>query len=408
MGLVIIRVLVAFALVVATTRWCHADVSASAPGREAFEAGVAATSRSAWREAATAFEASLRDADRPATRFNLVLVYAELHEALEVAKHALVFLRLPEEPSRSGAREKVVDALKTATDSLAVLTTDSLPTTVTLHVDGEAPTVMDDERRIYLRPGEHRLEAVLNDAPAELVTLKLSAGQTTSWPRVTQQAVTGAVDLSMPAERTGPSAAPEPASSPSMQASHVAPSVPQLRLDARDPSRIRRALAWSFGVGGALTAAAGGVTYGLLVRKARRFEAMAPENEGFVSAGKEYQHTQNLVAPLALIGSASIVGAIMIAPRSACWRHPAIGWSTIVASTGLVVAGSFLAIRTPDNLGETSLEAPSRQAGSLLLASAFPLFTAGLKSIWQSPSERQERCSIDDRARADYSGDRLR
>lgn len=88
MGLVIARLVLALLLMLAARMGARADAEASSVGRRAFDAGVDAALRGAWSEAARAFEASLNEADRLATRFNLVLVHAELDQLLEVRTRA--------------------------------------------------------------------------------------------------------------------------------------------------------------------------------------------------------------------------------------------------------------------------------------------------------------------------------
>src|SRR5689334_18648551 len=83
--------------------------------KQLFEQGVAAAANKDWEVAAGLFDESLRRAEHPATRFNLLLANDELGRSLEVVRHAWAFLDLPETESRPEARVQVRDLLERAT-----------------------------------------------------------------------------------------------------------------------------------------------------------------------------------------------------------------------------------------------------------------------------------------------------
>jgi hypothetical protein len=85
----------------------------------------------------------LAQEDRPGTRFNLVMAYLELGRPLDVARHAVAFLRFPPEPHRAEARQKVEGALDSVRRELSRLNFNTLPEGSQVRVDGAEVLVRD-------------------------------------------------------------------------------------------------------------------------------------------------------------------------------------------------------------------------------------------------------------------------
>jgi hypothetical protein len=334
-------------------------------GKRSFEDGIVAAQAQRWQEARSHFEASLTQADKPATRFNLVLVNEQLDQPLEVVRHALAFLALPEQDEHATARARTRELLAQATGRLATLTTDALPAALELYVDGAKP-VVTEAHRIYLTPGPHRLETKQDGLLTSGSDVELSAGQVAAWPQPPE-----GVPSQDRVEQTAPA--------------QPAPAGPESRstFDARLPpsrrnERARTPIAWALGsMGAAIQLSALGVYLGALHR-ADEFGERDLFQPGVTEAMDDTLRLQNTVAPLALAGGALMAGAIATGARSR--RVGSLGWSIAALATGSAMAGAglALAVREPPSVPGSNLPEPTRQAGYLLASSALPLFAYGI------------------------------
>jgi hypothetical protein len=327
------------------------------PGRRSFEEGVAAAAEQHWQAACQHFEASLAEADKPATRFNLILANHELQRPLEVVRHALAFLAYPEQPEHAAAKARARELLELVTKQLAVLTTDSLPESAELSVDGAAPSVKE-QHRVYVAPGLHHLEARLGRELFEAIEIHLAAGQVTPWPRQGRSRSTPRVVQLTP---------PSP------------PAALVLELAAPPPSPpLRTRLAWTMGsMGAAIQLSALGAYLGTLHR-ANEFMRRDLFEPGVERTRDRYLRLQRAIAPLALVGGALMASAVAVGARST--RAGSLAWpiSALVAGSAMLGAGLALVLREPARLQGGDLREPTRQGSSLLAAGALPLFTYGI------------------------------
>jgi hypothetical protein len=327
--------------------------------RQLFDEGVALAESARWAEAADRFERSLALADRPGTRFNLLQAYGELDRPLERARHALSFLGLPDEPHRAEARAAAQAALDEAARELAVLGTQSVPAGTELLVDGEPPAVRDSSR-VFVLPGLHRLEARIPGAPSEVIELHLARGQAVPWPRQGRVEVSVVPPVSLAAEPVSP--APLPA----------------LASDTPEPSpawRSRLSIAsGTLGASAGLTAVG---LYALALQRASKLRRLDPYEAGFLTSSDQYLRLTNAIGPLAVAGGALMAQGMATGPRSARWGSRITAVTALAGGAALVAAGLMLLVRDPEHLGDSQLDAPSRQAGALLVGAAGPFISYG-------------------------------
>lgn len=352
-----------------------------AAGRRMFEQGVAAARAQRWDEARSHFEASLAEADKPATRFNLVLVYEQLGLPLQVARHALAFLALPEQAEHAAARGRARELLARAVAQLATLTTGALPPALQLRIDG-APPAAREPHRVYVTPGVHRLESLRAGAPVVSADVELAAGQIAPWPEARPNAAQ-------------PQAVHIAVTQPAPAQSELAV-VGAARAGPRDAERTRTQLAWTFGsMGAAIQLSALGVYLGALHR-ADAFGERDLFQPGVVEARDDALRLQNAVAPLALAGGALMASAVVTGARAT--RAGSLGWSVGALASGAAMAGAglALAVHEPPSVPGSRLPEPRRQAGYLLATSALPLFAYGVGFLVarQRGRARHDRAAI--------------
>jgi hypothetical protein len=347
--------------------------------REAFEQGVALSAAAQWEQAAAAFEASLDAVERPAARFNLVIAYRELARPLEVARHALTFLRYPEHPTYADARAKAEGALANALLELAIITTQRLPETAELWIDGATP-IRDDARRVYSTPGPHRLELKVANEPAEVVDAQLRAGQVIEWPRAP---ATIAIE---------PSSTPIEAVPPAHGTGRAPPARSAFPpLDGRDLASERRwrsRLAWSLGLAGGAAGAAALVAYGVELWRAKDLREQDPFRAGFLSAANDYLRVQTSVVSLAAVGGVLMASAVVVGPRAACSESRTLAWSASITGAVLAVTGTFLVVRKSPLIEDADVQRPVHDLGVVLVSAAAPLLSYGVKSWF---SRRRDR-----------------
>jgi hypothetical protein len=337
-------------------------------GKRTFEEGIAAAQEQRWDDARVHFETSLAQADKPATRFNLLLVSKQLDQPLEVARHALAFLTLPAQLEHAAARAHARELLAQAIGRLATLTTDALPHALELYVDGVSPRAREPSK-VYVMPGAHRLEAKRDGVLMGASSVELAAGQVTAWPH--------------PPEQVLPTA--ELISPPPQHVDHYSPTSPNRS------ERARTRFAWAFGgMGAAIQLSALGVYLGA-VHRAEQFGERDLFQPGVVEARDDSLRLQDAVAPLALTGGMLMAAAIATGPRAT--RTGSLGWSLGALASGSIMAGSGLALavsKAPTVPGGR-LPQPTRQAGYLLATSALPLLVYGVGFLTTRQRDRHKR-----------------
>lgn len=366
---------------------CTVEAQQSAElARQQFERGVASAAVKAWEDAASAFEASLALEDRAATRANLVRAYRELAKPLEVVRHALGFLALPEAPHRIEARASIERDLALAAAQLSVLTRESIPSGAELLVDGAPASVRDGAGRMYVVPGLHRLEARMLGAEPEVIEMELLAGQVVAWPRQgrTQSGSAGNVT---------PSAAPASSTPPSDgQFADGPPATPRASVDPRWRSRASLSFA---SIGVALEVAAVGTYLGTLHR-AEDLRQRDPSKSGFLTSADDYQRLATAVAPLALVGGLLCAQAVAMGPRSSHWGAAPYAYGALGIGAALLSGAGVLVFRDSDRVGRSSVDEPDLQAAALVTGAALPLLTYGVSFFITSASKNETRAQLRD------------
>lgn len=345
--------------------------------RELFGAGVDAMLTRNWPEAARLFEESLQHTDKPACRFNLVIANRELGRPLEVARHALVFLRSTEARAHVEESTEVQSYLSKALRELGTLELDSLPPGAQAMIDHAAPRVVEGAR-IYELPGLHRLELWLDGRQLESIELELAPGTIQAWPRVRALREMAAADPLMHEAAANPSAVPSP-----QPAGEARPSLVPAKNDRFSATSRRRKLAWTLGVAGAATGLAALGSYAFAVSRIDDLRHRDPAANGYIPAARRYEQARDSVMPLALTG-----GVLMAAGAALVGRKPraAMGVSiaTLVVGVAATSLGAALMARTPKTLVEgTQVVRPTLEAGSLCIGVALPLLTYGGRLQWE-------------------------
>lgn len=344
---------------------CLAWRSASADDRLAeqlFDEGVAAAAHKQWQEAAYKLEASLTEADKPSTHFNLALAYRELDRPLELTRHALAFLASEPTAARERARARAHELLSEALPRLAAFDLSEAPQGTSLKLDAATPPVVDGTRH-YVLPGRALVELQVGGGTGVHSEWLLSAGQVVRWPELSRIRPLPVVSTSRPAATTPSSTildAPPPATSPPW----------------------RKRAAWTVGTLGAALFVASVASFGVTLKRANELEADGLEGTsqpGHLDRVSRYESSFYAVMPLALTGGALMAGSFPLGPPSSL--RGSLGWSISALTLGaaLLVAGSYWLIDTPGEVVETTgIERPSRPAGSLLFAAGLPLATYGI------------------------------
>jgi hypothetical protein len=353
---------------------CVSPASAEeVPAKRLFDEGILAAQAKHWDEARLHFEASLAEADKPATRFNLVLVNEQLGRPLGLAHHALAFLAMSQQHEHAAARARARELLTRAISQLATLTTDRLPAELELHVDGAKP-VASNQSEIYLEPGSHHLQATRNGALISATDVELVAGEVTAWPQ--PDVGTAAAEHMADASTTTP-------------LPHEQVPVAELHISSLPRESARTPVAWTLGtMGAALQLSALGVYFGALHR-AEEFSERDVFQPGVDEARDDSLRLQDAVLPIALTGGALMAAAIITGRRSI--RTGSLGWSIAALTLGSALAGGGLALafREPPALPGSELPEPTRQAGYLLVSSALPLLAYGVGFLVAGKRDRR-------------------
>jgi hypothetical protein len=340
--------------------------------KERFEQGVQAGRAGRWEEAIVDLEASLAEHAKPATRYNLVLAYHKLERPLDVARHALLFLRQYAEADREGARAHVTEFLGGASRQLAMLDTSALlPSGAQPLIDGNTPSAVDGTF-VYVLPGPHVLEATFGHEKSEAVHVTLVAGQVLSWPLPTQRA-----DIASTSSHHAHGSA---------SASRSALSTPMKAalLPAPQPLWRKRA-AWITGVTGAALLVAGAACLWVAEARAGTLASGGKDGttvSGYLSAAERYRDSLRGVVPLALAGgvTGSVAAVVMERPP----RRGELVWSaaSLVLGAGLLGIGGFFVFRDPTPvIASATYDRPSRERGALMLGASLPFIAYGAVSL---------------------------
>lgn len=359
-------------LCVAIAAWLAASATRASEAGVLFEHGVEHAEHGRWEEAALSFEQALALEDRPSLRFNLVQAFAELGRPLDVARHAIAFLNLPAEPHRSEARAKVQRALENAQRQLARLDTTSLPAGGRLTVnDAEA---LRDSQFVYVSPGAHRLVLMVPGATeAERVEITLRAGELQFWPRQTRPLLPQLPPVALPEPSE-----PAVATPVSATASHSEPTFENVNdLWLAHESRLRRRLAWSLGIAGALGFGIGLGSYAAAQNELKELRASDPFMPGtpFFDHADANRKWKYCAAAFATTGAALASLAITVGDHTTDQRSSLWAWGALGTGAALMASGIVMSAREPELIDNTNVLEPSRYAGSLLLSAALPLLT---------------------------------
>jgi hypothetical protein len=357
--------------------------------RQLFTEGLKAAARNDWLEAVRLLEASVEQADKPASRYNLVIASQELKRPLEVARHATAFLTMAEGSAHTAEVAEVRADLEQALRELAVLLLQGLPAGVQLRVDDAAPRVAD-EARVVVLPGLHRLELRLEERPLESIEIELRAGAVQAWPRVAKRAepavaVPGAPEVPPDPGQPGPvlsgaegsTRAPPAAVGTSARESGASRPAP---LPAWP---VKRKLAWSLGMVGAAIGIGAISSYAYALRRADELEDFDPASAGYRDLVRAYRRSAVAVYSLALSGGVLMAGAAALAPHKPRGVL-AVSITTLVLGLTALGAGLALVVRAPKELVEDStVYRPTREAGALLLGASLPLLSYGIGVQWK-------------------------
>jgi hypothetical protein len=331
-----------------------------ASSRALFDQAIVAVADDQLERALDLFEASLREAERPATRYNLALANHRMGRPLEVARHALILLDGPEPEMRHAAHDRVRTLLFDARAQLSVLRLRGEALAAELRVDGREPELRHRDE-VYVLPGLHRLQTRLAEGTTWERELLLAAGMAEDWP-LGSPADTAAVGRPAPASRE-----------PVVPASPPAP-----RVKADLSTRRNSVVVASASVGTALELAAATI-YIVAAIKAAQLSQRDPSSAAFIADSDAYWRLRLCVWPFAAAGGALMTGATVAMPKPAASKLRAA--AGIGASGVALGAGSVLLAITPSAAIEgTDVRRPTRELGALLVSSALPLLVWGIRS----------------------------
>ncbi|HKO94505.1 MAG TPA: hypothetical protein VJU61_25300 [Polyangiaceae bacterium] len=346
--------------------------------RQLFSEGLRAAARNDWLEAVRLLEASVEQADKPASRYNLVVASQELKRPLEVARHATAFLTMAERGAHTAEVAEVRADLDQALRELAVLLLQGLPAGVQLRVD-DAPPRVADEAHVYVLPGLHRLELWLDERPLESIEIELRAGAVQAWPRVAKRAEPA---VAAPEALLSDPGQPGPVL-PGATSSAQAPHAPPASRPAPPPAwPLKRKLAWSLGMVGAAIGLGAIASYAYALRRADELESLDPASTGYIDVVDSYKRSARSVYSLALTGGVLMAGAAALAPHKPRGAL-AVSITTLVLGLTALGAGFAFVVRAPKELVEDStIYRPTREAGALLLGASLPLMSYGIGVQW--------------------------
>jgi hypothetical protein len=342
------------------------DETERVAAKQLFEQGVVAAANKDWAVATGLFEESLRHAEHPATRFNLVLANDELQRSLEVVRHAWAFLDLAETESRPEARVQVRELVERATRALAVLDMEALRDKAELSVDGHPPQVVHGTL-VYLLPGAHVLETRRPGQLVQKAELTLEAGQSGDWPNGNTNA--------------SAESPPTPVPSANAQLAPVRVAAP-VEAHTQKLETLRYRAAWTVGGVAAASAVAAVALYAAAKLRGEDLAREGSSAAGYPGNADHYGALKNAVAPLAIGSGVLMAGAIALGPRLT--QGKSLGWGVAAIASGAALvglAGAWFAHGPRPLVEGTPVESPVVQAGCLWLGASLPLMTYGVSLL---------------------------
>lgn len=328
----------------------RAATDRSVEARALFEQGIAKSSREEWKDAALLFERSRELVERPATVLNLIVVYDKLGQPVQVVHMVQRLLQIADPVRHESERRQALSLEARAYALLARVALELTPVNAGLTVDGEPPQLAN-ARLLLLMPGEHALQIHAQGYGPVREQLTVAAGESLTLRRELTPLPPVAVVAAEP-----PAQAPQPPP--------AGPVVPSLR----GPRTL--ATLGFVALAGALVTEL--VAYG----QASALSQQAPEERGFLSSSTTYQRTTNSVGPLAAAGGVLAAAGLLWSTRRVT-RARRRGVAFAVAGISLAVGGVGAALwaARPNTIGASTLDAPTREAGMLLVAGAVPGLT---------------------------------
>lgn len=358
-----LHVLASIGLAQESAREPSAESSRAGEARALFERGVQQTELQNWQAAGKLFERSRVLNERPATVFNLVLVYDKLGEPLRVVPMVQRLLQISDPVKHESERK---EALAVEARAYAQLSRVSLllePASANVFVE-DPGFVLANPRLLLLAPGAHVLtlsarghesaRRELQSERGEALTLRVSLQPAPELP-----APGPSTRLVAPDEQTASRTPPRTSTSPTITS-------PTRR-------RVGRALAL-LGVAAWVAAAS---SEAVALSKAHELSSVDIEQTG-LSAGERYQRVQWAVGPLAAAGAVSMIAGLLTARRPDRPRRRGLGIATSVVSVLVAGAGVALLSLDPGQVGNSALQNPRREAGMLLVAAGLPGLTWGI------------------------------
>jgi hypothetical protein len=317
-----------------------------------FEQGLRHSQSGELAIAAQLFERSLESVERPATVFNLVLVYERLNRPYDLVRSVQRFMLISDPLKYQVEREHASALAAVAYTQLAELRLELEPVHAEVLIDG-APPLRSPSGHPLLSPGEHALSVA-------------AAGYTPQHLRLTSEANRPVV-LVVSLQKTR-----EPPELVALSVQLPLPKPPPREV-ALAPKRVLRPLAW-WGAG--VWSASVGV-YLLAQARAQKLEGSAIDQQGFLSQSERYLRARRAVVPLALIGGLACAAAI--AGQDGSVRRPHLALVVTVEALGLLAGalGVVLSARDPEKLGSSTLTDPRRHGSAIFLSSSLIALTWG-------------------------------
>ena len=168
----------ALALLVSSAVRVHAQDEAAA--REAFEQATAAVRAGEPARALELFRASLEAADRPATRFNIAFLLAEVGQRARAARELRALLEVHADDVAPALAESARTLMEQLVPQIAKVNLQVVPADARITADGREVRRFDAEHPLLLDPGEHVIEARAPGFTTSREEVTLQAGETLS------------------------------------------------------------------------------------------------------------------------------------------------------------------------------------------------------------------------------------
>lgn len=347
-------------LIVCTGSGSAQPAVADSPAAEtAFNAGVTASRQGDWALAVALFEESMLAAPRPATAYNLAIAHAHLSQYASAIRCVDVFRELADPVRHAEPLRELALLREEALAHVSALTLRVVPVAAELRVDGrtlEGASSAD----VWLDPGSHRVEARADGFASRVLDVELVAGQ---------HAVI-AIELVALAVEEGDASEPPSAVAEGQAARGSGHTPPVVTTPRTSSSAARSALEWGALSLGAVALGAAFTLDVLAFRHAENLRGYDPTAAGFLNAALQYRRIRGAGLGMG-IGGGTILGA---AVSSRAWFDTAsFRWGALTVGAASLVVGTALMVRTPPRLEESTLTAPHRALGALLVGVGGPL-----------------------------------